>query len=88
MSRPQPSAVLTLRVPAELERRIEREARRKRRTKSAVLREVLQQAFSAGAPLVDPTREARRQSLLVSGRASEQEALEFIERTADDESWR
>lgn len=88
MSRPQRSAVLTLRVPPELERRIEREARRRRRTKSAVLREALQQAFSGGAPPVDPARDARRQSLLVSGRASEQEALEFIERAADDESWR
>jgi predicted transcriptional regulator len=88
MSRPQRSAVLTLRVPPELERRIEREARRKRRTKSAVLREVLQQAFSGGAPPVDPAREARRQSLLVSGRASEQEALDSIERAAADERWR
>jgi len=87
MSRPQRSAVLTLRVPPELERRIEREARRKRRTKSAVLREALQQAFSAGEPPIDPAREAGRQSLLVSGRASEQEALEFIERAADDERW-
>ena len=88
MSRPQRSAVLTLRVPPELERRIEREARRKHRTRSAILREALQQAFSAGAPPVDPAREARRQSLLVSGRASEQEALEFIESAADDKSWR
>ena len=88
MSRPQRSAVLTLRVPLDLERRIEREARRKRRTKSAVLREALQQAFSGGVPPDDPAREARRQSLLVSGRASEQEALEFIDRAADDESWR
>ncbi len=88
MPRPPRSAVLTLRVPFELERRIEGEARRKRCTKSAVLREVLEQSFGAGTPAVDPAREARRQSLLVSRRASEREAIEFIERAADDESWR
>ncbi len=36
----------------------------------------------------DPAREARRQSLLVSGRASEREALRFLERTADVKGWR
>jgi len=82
------SAVLTLRVPAELDRRIEREARRRKRTKSAVLREALQSAFSEGPLPEDPAREARRQSLLVSGRASEKEALEFVEHAADDQGWR
>lgn len=82
------SAVLTLRVPPDLERRIVLEARRKRRTKSAVLREALQSAFGAGAPADDPAREARRQSLLVSGRASEREVLKFIDRSADDQGWR
>jgi Arc/MetJ-type ribon-helix-helix transcriptional regulator len=82
------SAVLTLRVPEELDRRIERAARRKRRTKSAVLREALQSAFGAGPPADDPVQEARRQSLLVSGRPSEREALRFIERAADTRGWR
>jgi hypothetical protein len=82
------SAVLTLRVPPDLDRRIERAARRSRRTKSAVLREALQGAFGGVGLPDDPAREARRQSLLVSGRASEQEALEFIERSADDQGWR
>jgi hypothetical protein len=82
------SAVLTLRVSEDLDRRIEREARRKRRTKSAVLREVLQNAFGAGPAADDPVREARRQSLLVSGRASERDALRFIERAADTRGWR
>jgi hypothetical protein len=84
----QSSTVLTLRVPSDLDRRIEREARRRRRTKSAVLREVLQGAFGEGPPPEDPAREARRQSLLVSGRASEHEALAFVAETADDRGWR
>jgi predicted transcriptional regulator len=78
MSKPERSTVLTLRIPPDLDRRIEREARRKRSTKSAVLRKVLQNAFGEGERAEDPAREARRQSLLVSGRESEREALEFI----------
>jgi len=81
------SSVVTLRVPEELDRRITREARRRRRSKSALVREALQSAFAGGAPPDDPAREARRQSLLVSGRASEREALEFIEASADDRGW-
>jgi hypothetical protein len=88
MPPPDKSTVLTLRVPPDLERRIEREARRRKRSKSAVLREVLQIAFSGSPPPDDPAREARRQSLLVSGRASERETIEFVEHAADDEGWR
>jgi hypothetical protein len=88
MPRPGRSTVVTLRVPPDLDRRIEREARRRRRTKSAVLREALQNAFGEGMPADDPAREARRQSLMVSGRASERDALEFIEHAADDQGWR
>ena len=87
MAKLRRSAVLTLRVPPDLDRRIEREARRRRRTKSAVLREALQSAFGAAPPPDDPAREARRQSLLVSGRESEREAIEFIEYVADDQGW-
>ena len=88
MAQPARSTVLTLRVPHALDRRIERAARRRRRTKSAVLREALESAFGGESPSDDPAREARRQSLLVSGRASEHETLEFIERSADDQGWR
>jgi Ribbon-helix-helix protein, copG family/Protein of unknown function (DUF3018) len=88
MAKPGRSTVLTLRVPPDLERRIERAARRRRRTKSAVLREALEGAFGGVGPPDDPAREARRQSLLVSGRASEQDALGFIEHSADDQGWR
>jgi hypothetical protein len=82
------SAVLTLRVSRELDRRIAREARRRRRTKSAVLREVLESAFEGSAPADNPATESRRQSLLVSGRASEKDALRFIEGVADAQGWR
>ena len=87
MAQRRESVVLTLRVPPVLDRCIERAARRKRQTKSAVLRQALQSAFGGGTP-DDPAREARRQSLLVSGRESEREALEFIQQTADDRGWR
>jgi len=82
------SAVVTVRVSEDLDRRIAREARRKRRTKSALLREVLQSAFGAGSPTDAPVQEARRQSLLVSGRGSERDALRFLRRAADTRGWR
>ena len=82
------STVVTLRVPADLDRRIERAALRKRQTKSAVLREALQGAFGGDALPEDPAREARRQSLLVSGRASQRETLEFIVHAAYRRGWR
>jgi predicted transcriptional regulator len=88
MPKSRRSTVLTLRVPPDLDRRIELAARRRRRTKSGLLRDALQSAFGAAVPEEDPAREARRQSLLVSGRASERDALDFIERTADDQGWR
>jgi hypothetical protein len=52
------------------------------------LREAIASAFGDHEPCEDPAREARRQSLLVSGRASEREALEFVEHVADDKGWR
>lgn len=81
------SEVVTLRVSASLNRSIERAARRRRRTKSAVLREILEQGLR-GHETSDPADEARRQSLLVSTRASEKDALAFIERAADRRGWR
>jgi ribbon-helix-helix CopG family protein/antidote-toxin recognition MazE-like antitoxin len=84
----RPSIVVTLRVPRDLDRSIAREARRRRRTKSALVREILETALGAGAPAADPAQEARRQSLLVSGRASERDALEFVEGAADRRGWR
>jgi predicted transcriptional regulator len=88
MAKSERSVVLTLRVPVALDRRVAHEARRRRRSKSAILRDALQSAFGDEAPSDDPAREARRQSLLVSGRASESDALGFIEGVADDRGWR
>ncbi len=88
MSKAEKSTVLTLRVPLALDRRIEQQARRKRRSKSAILRDALAIAFSEGPPPADPAREARRQSLLVSGRKSEREAIAFIEGVKDERGWR
>jgi hypothetical protein len=76
------SVVLALRVPLALDRRVAHQARRRQRSKSEVLRDALQIAFGQGAPVDDPAREARRQSLLVSGRASESDTLAFIEGAA------
>ena len=82
------STVLTIRVPTDLHRRIAQTARRRRSTTSAILREALDHAFSAGPEPDDPAREARRQSLLVSGRPADREALDFLEHAADDRGWR
>jgi predicted transcriptional regulator len=82
------TTVLTLRVPPDLDRRITHQARRTKRSKSVVLREALQRAFGGGPPPDDPAREARRQSLLVSGRASERDAIAFVEHAADRRGWR
>ena len=81
------SIVLTLRVPLDLDRRIAQAARRTRRPKSALLREALHQVFGDAPIPDDPAREARRQSLLVSGRQSERDVLDFVDHAADDRGW-
>jgi len=88
MPRTPRSTVLTIRVPTDLHRRIAQTARRRRSTTSAVLREALDHAFSAGPAPDDPAREARRQSLLVSGRPADRDALDFVIHAADDRGWR
>ena len=80
-----PSDVLTIRVPREISRRLAREARRQRRTRSEVARDIL--ATGLAAPDHDPLAEARRQSLLVRARESEQEAIRFIVESADLRGW-
>lgn len=88
MSRPRKTSVVaTLRVSAGLSRRIEREARRRRHTKSEVVRKILEHAL-ATSETADPSAEARRQSLLVSKRRSEKEALRFIQHAGDQQGWR
>jgi len=88
MKRPRKvSSALTIRIGPELDRSLAREARRSRKTKSELAREILA-AGLAGEETPDPREEARRQSLLVSRRRSENETLDFIEKTADTRGWR
>jgi hypothetical protein len=81
------SAVVTVRVPATLERRLSREARRRRQTRSEVARAILQQHFGDTGSH-DPAAEARRQSLLVSRRRSERDVLAFTLQVADLRGWK
>lgn len=81
----QATDVLTIRVPRSVARRLAQEARRRRRTRSEVARDIL--AAGLGEPLEDPLAEARRQSLLVRGRESEREAVQFIADAADLRGW-
>jgi predicted transcriptional regulator len=83
---PKTSEVLTIRVPPDLGRRLAREARRQRRTRSDVARQLLDRALSSG-PVEDPDTEAKRQSRLAADRDSEAEVLEFIVDTADLRGW-
>jgi hypothetical protein len=75
------SALLTVRIGAELDRSLAREARRSRKTKSELAREILTAGLS-GKQAPDPAAEARRQSLLVSRRRSEREILDFLGQAA------
>jgi predicted transcriptional regulator len=89
MSRPErASAILTIRVDANLTRSLAREARRRRKTKSEVAREILAAGLGVGGEELDLAQEARRQSLLVSRRRSERDTLQFIEETADTRGWK
>ena len=54
-----------------------REARRRRSTKSELVRELLAAGLGEGG-VPDLAQEARRQSLLVGRRRSERDALEFL----------
>lgn len=80
--------MLTIRIDADLTRSLAREARRRRKTKSEVAREILAAGLDAVGGALDQAQEARRQSVLVSRRRSEREALDFIEHAADTRGWR
>jgi hypothetical protein len=82
------STVLTVRIGPDLTRSLAREARRRRKTKSEVAREILAAGLGGERSGLDAEQEARRQSLLVSGRRSEREALEFVEKAADTRGWK
>ncbi|OLE84461.1 MAG: hypothetical protein AUF76_03225 [Acidobacteria bacterium 13_1_20CM_2_65_9] len=81
MARPKnESTVLTIRVPAPLDRQLAKEARRRRMTRSDVARSILESGLGRR---VDLASEARRQSRLVSRRRSERDALAFTGAAAD-----
>ena len=77
--------VVTIRVSREMSSRLAHEARRQRRTRSAVARAIL--AEGLGDEPQDPLAEARRQSLLVRRRASERDAIRLITDLADLKGW-
>lgn len=85
--RDKPSAVLSVRVDAPLNRELARESRRTGRTKSEVAREILERALLDHEGEALATR-ARRQSLLVRDRESEADALHFVSDVADLRGWK
>jgi hypothetical protein len=87
MSGRRATQVLSVRVTADLGRRLAREARRTRRTRGETARALLEQAL-AGRPVDDPAAEARRQSLRASRLADDRAALDFIAAAADLSGWR
>ena len=80
------STVLTIRVRPTLSRRLDREARRRRVTRSEAARAILEQALEGGSE-VDLAAEARRQSELAAQTRSEPEVLEFVANVADVRGW-
>ena len=80
------SAVVMVKLTREPERRLAREARRSRRSRSEVARAILE-AHLAG-PVVDPHAEARRQSLLASAQDADRDTLDFIEHAGDSRGWK
>lgn len=82
------ASVLTVRIDADLTQSLAREARRRHTSKSELVRELLTQGLGGGRDKLDREQEARRQSLLVSDRPSEAEALTFLEEVADTRGWR
>lgn len=88
MARPKSdSAVLTVRVPAKVDRYLTREARRRRQTRSDIARSILQERVE-GSTEPDFLIEAQRQSLLVSKRRSERETLAFLDAVVDRRGWK
>jgi hypothetical protein len=81
------STVLTIRVPPVLGRRLNREARRRRVTRSEAARAILEQALE-GRSDQDFAAEARRQSEIAARTRSEPEVLEFIAAAADVRGWK
>ena len=83
---PNVSAVVTVRLTRELERRLTRAARRLRRSRSEMARAILEQHLTG--PAADPRAEVRRQSLLASAQDADRETLDFIEHARDLRGWK
>lgn len=81
------STVLTIRVSRDVERRLQEEARRQRKTRSDVARAILESSLF-GSRSADPRIEARRQSKLAAASASEADYLRFITDLADLRDWK
>lgn len=79
------SSILTVRLTPEMSRRLAREARRTRRSRSEVAREIIETHLAG--PSVDPDADARRQSLLASAQDADRETLDFIEHAGDSRGW-
>jgi predicted transcriptional regulator len=82
---PSDGTVLSIRVTADLDRRLTREARRRRLSRSAVARAALEAGL--GQPGPDFASEARRQSLIASRRRSPAEDAFWL-RVADATGWK
>jgi predicted transcriptional regulator len=80
------SAVLTIRVPRALDRRLTALARRSRQSRSEAARAILEAALGNDAN--DPSVEARRQSVLASRQDADRDTLAFLDAVADDRGWR
>ena len=72
--------MLTVRLDEQLEGRLDSIARARGRTRSELVREVLEQYVERDAYLA----ECRRQSLLACHSASEQDELDWIEAVQDE----
>lgn len=86
MPKRPPARILSVRLPAASNAWLERTARKRQRSKSDLVRDLIEAERQKAQ--FDVEGEARRQSLLVSRRPSEREALEFANAAADEAGWK
>jgi predicted transcriptional regulator len=79
-------SLLTVRLTVDVERRLAREARRLRKSRSEVARAILEAALVG--PVVDPHAEARRQWSLASAQDADRNVLDFIQHAGNSREWR
>jgi metal-responsive CopG/Arc/MetJ family transcriptional regulator len=82
------SSLLTLRIDSRMANSLSREARRRRATRSEVVRSILESALQKEHAADPIAEEARRQSLLVRKHRSEKETVEFVDAAADLWDWK